>query len=75
MKRFFGMMPSDCIEKEKRFKTESGLVLQIQAGREGWTIIYADGSSEYKDISDTTENNFNEAYERVKKLFPEMEEI
>lgn len=72
MKRFFGKIPYYCIEKEVRFDTGDGLYLTIEAGPEGWTIIYADGGTEFKDIVDTTENNFNEAYECAKRYFPKM---
>ena len=67
MKRFFGMMPSDEVEIEKHYKTNLGTVT-IQAGKEGYSILFADGSSKYEDIQDTTENNFNKAYELFKDL-------
>ena len=61
MKRFMGMMPSEEIKKSKQFIDSSGLKITIDAGENGWTILYADSSSEYKDVVDTTENNFNAA--------------
>lgn len=66
MKRFFGMMPSSEIEQEKRYIDDSGLKITIQAGKNGWTILYADSSSEYADVVDTTENNHNKALEVLK---------
>lgn len=62
MKRFFGMMPSDSVEIEEQFRDECDLKIIIQAGPEGYSIIYADHSCDYEDIKDTSENNFDKAY-------------
>jgi len=73
MKRFMGMMPSSEVKKEQQFKVGVGqLTVTIQAGENGWTILYADGSSEYKDVVDTTENNFNKAIEVLKTHFSDI---
>ncbi len=72
MKRFMGMMPSSEVKKEKRFDTGNGLIATVQAGENGWTILYADNSSEYKDVVDTTENNFNKAMDVLKANFIEI---
>lgn len=73
MKRFMGMMPSIEVKKEQQFKVGVGqLTVTVQAGENGWTILYADSSSEYKDVVDTTENNFNKAVEVLKKHFSEI---
>ena len=48
MDRFMGMMPSSEIEIEKRFDTGNGFTVTIQAGPNGWTIIYADQSTKFK---------------------------
>lgn len=61
MNRFFGMMPSSCIEKEEHYKDSNGLSITIQAGPEGWCILWADGGSDFKDVNATTDQNFNEA--------------
>ncbi len=61
MVRFCGMMPSSDIEKQEIFKDMSNLKIIIQAGVNGWTIIYADGSTDYMDKVDTVDDNFNEA--------------
>ena len=34
----------------------------IQAGKNGWTIIYADHSTDFKDIISSANENFEEAY-------------
>jgi hypothetical protein len=76
MKRFFGMIPSSEVKKQERFKV--GLAqsnVTIQAGENGWTILYADGSSEYKDEVDTTENNFNKAMDVLKTHFSDVTPI
>lgn len=75
MNRFFGMMPSSEIKIEKQFKVGLGNKVTIQAGENGWTILYADSSSEYKDIINTSENNFNNAMEVLKTHFCEVVEI
>lgn len=69
MKRFMGMMPSSEVKKQKRFDTGNGMIATIQAGEKGWTILFADSSSEHKNIEDTTENNFNSALKQLNKYF------
>ena len=64
-----GMMPSSEIEVSKTFKDDLGLKIRIEAGKNGWTIMYADSSSEYKDVVDTTENNFQTALSVLKSHF------
>ena len=76
MNRFMGMMPSSEVKKEKRFKVGAGqLKVTIQAGEKGWTILFADGSSDYKDVEDTTENNFNSALKQLNKYFGDINPI
>ena len=73
MKRFMGMMPSIEVKKEQKFKVGIGqLTVTVQAGENGWTILYADSSSEYKDVVDKTENNFNKAIEVLKTHFNDI---
>jgi hypothetical protein len=72
MQRFFGMMPSKEIEKEERIKINDLSVI-IQAGPNGWTILYTDGSSEYQDFVDTTDNNFKTAISVLEKHFDKSE--
>lgn len=61
MNRFFGMMPCDEIEKEVKYLDKNNRIVTIQAGQHGWTVIYADGSTNYKDEDDTVECNFAKA--------------
>lgn len=68
MKRFMGLMPSSEIEKSERFVDNFGKNIIVDAGENGWTIIYADGSTEYKDVEDSVENNFNTAVTRLKTI-------
>lgn len=63
MNRFFGIMPAADVEKCKEFRDNSGYRVTIEAGPKGWTIIWADQSTNYLDINDTTENNFKKAYD------------
>lgn len=78
MKRFFGMMPVNEIERTEHFVDECGLSVCIDAGPNGWTVRFADMSSEYKDESIGTDANFENAYkvavECVGKLTPKSEE-
>ena len=62
MQRFFGMMPSDEIEKEVRYRDKKGYDVLIQAGPHGWSIIWADNSSTFNDVDADTETNFQTAY-------------
>lgn len=77
MKRFFGMMPVDEIERTEHFVDDCGLPVLIDAGPNGWTVRFADMSSKYKDESIGTEANFKNAYdvavESVGKLTPKSE--
>jgi hydrogenase maturation factor len=76
MNRFMGMMPSSEIAQEKRFKVGmSQLIVTIQAGKNGWTILYADSSSEYKDEVDSVENNFKKAMELLKTQFSGINKV
>lgn len=73
MQRFRGKMPSSLIEITKAFKDDLGLRITIDAGKNGWTIIYADGSTEFKDVEDTAENNFQSALSVLKSHFNVIE--
>ena len=75
MNRFFGMMPSSEIEKEKYYKDEDGFKVNIQAGTHGWSIIWADSSSCYKDVDATTEENFKTAYDFAVSKVGSLKEI
>ena len=75
MKRFFGMMPSDEIKKEEHFRDKSNLEIIIQAGENGWSILYADGSSLYRDNTKDTEGNFKEAYNEAIKILGELTKV
>lgn len=66
MKRFFGMMPNEEVEMEKKYKDSNGNTILIQAGPHGFSIIYPDYSSYGKDIDATAEDNFNTALEYIK---------
>lgn len=63
MNRFFGIMPADEVEITKYFKDANDLTIRIEAGPNGWTIIWADHSTNYSDVLDTSENNFAKAFD------------
>ena len=73
MERFFGLMPSDKIEISEHYCDENELELIIEAGREGWTIIYADNSTEYEDTFDTADINFTKAYNRAVEVLGRLQ--
>lgn len=62
MKRMFGMMPSSEVDREEIYRDKGNHELRIQAGPHGWTVIYVDESTNYKDEEGTTEDNFQKAY-------------
>lgn len=74
MNRFFGMMPTDEINRESRFDV-GGRIVTIQAGENGWTIIYADGSTEYEDVQATTDANFDSAFAILAGKFDSVIEL
>lgn len=59
MKRFYGMMPSDEIELSKFFLDKNENKLRIDAGPNGYTITWYDGSTNYCDITGSTEGNMD----------------
>ena len=69
MKRFAGMMPREEIKKEKHYKCEDGTII-AQAGPNGWTVIWADNGTNYKDNVATTEENFQSALTVIEHYFP-----
>ena len=76
MKRFFGLMPQSEIEREEILREkETGDQLRIQAGPNGWSVIYCDGSSTYGDDNSNTEINFKSAYMTAVKEVGEIENI
>jgi hypothetical protein len=50
-------------------------VVTIQAGENGWTILYADHSSKYSDQLDTVDENFNKAMEVLKLDFDNIRPV
>lgn len=70
------MMPSSEVKREERFKVGmSQLVVTIQSSENGWTILYADSSSEYQDEVDTTDNNFDKAMKVLKTHFSDINKV
>lgn len=75
MNRYMGLMPRKEIVKEIFYVDGNGLRITIQAGPNGWTIVWADGGTNYKDQEKTTEENFNEAYETAIGLIGSITEV
>lgn len=74
MLHMFGMMPSSEVKIEKTIYLDTDPKsldkVRIQAGENGWTIIWADRSTSYQDISGTVESNFDNAMRVLKEKFP-----
>ena len=70
MNRMFGMMPRNEIEIEKTYKDKRDLKITVQSGKNGWTVLWADHSSTYKDEVDSAESNFEKAYAIIKEHMP-----
>ena len=68
MNRFFGLMPESEVEKHRTFRDAFNILISIEAGPKGYTIIWGDQSTSYEDIDDTTDNNFKKAYEIADKV-------
>lgn len=71
--RFLGLMKSDDVKANGAFRDSCGLHLEIEAGPKGWTIIWADFSTTFKDIEQETEFNFKEAYDCANKAVGPLE--
>lgn len=59
MRRMFGMMPSSEVQKECSFKDQHNYRITVQAGANGWGVLWADGSADGKDVVATVDENFN----------------
>lgn len=66
MTRYMGLMPTNEIEKSITYQDHRNNRYAIDAGPNGWTIIYPLNTVEFKDNETTTEENFNEAYNILK---------
>ena len=72
MQRFFGMMPSSEVEVQRIYRdSPGGLRVILQAGPNGWSLIFADGSSQFKDEPLGTEENCQNAYKTLVSIFPD----
>lgn len=76
MERFMGLMPNSEVKREEQFKVGiNQLKVTVQAGERGWTILYADYSSCFGDVDDTTDNNFDKAMKILNKQFGDINPI
>lgn len=76
MNRFMGMMPSSEVEIEENFRVgDDQSIVTLQAGKKGWTILFSDSSSEYQDIEDIAENNFQLAFTKLNEYFDNINQI
>jgi hypothetical protein len=75
MGRFYGLLPRSAIEIQKSFNDGNGSVIRVEAGPTGWTVIWADRSTDFADVADSSLNNYNSAVSFAKQYFPDMVEI
>lgn len=62
MERLFGKMPKNEVEEEEYFReSDSEDQFLIQAGPNGWSAVWEDGSSIFEDNKATTNENFKRA--------------
>jgi hypothetical protein len=73
MQRFAGMMPSSDVTIKRTFDTGGGLKVIVEAGPKGWSILYADYSSEYKDVDAPAKDNFDAAMKVLTGHFPSLD--
>lgn len=75
MQRFMGLMPSSEVKKSRLWSDGMGKHCTVEAGPNGWTIVFADAGTQYKDAAVGTEVNYAEASKRMLKLFPKAKEL
>lgn len=66
MERISGLMPDDEVTIKKSYKDKYGAIMKIQAGPNGWTIIWPYPEKyppTFKDITRDPQENFNEVYD------------
>ena len=73
MNRFFGMMPSSEVDKEVVFKDSVDMTILVQAGSNGWSIIYADHSAEFGDNKSAADDNYEAALAKLYTHFKKNE--
>ena len=74
MKRMFGMIESDKVKIQKKYRDPAGLKVIIQAADGGYSILFADASAEYADNELPAKENFEKALERIVDMFGEVVE-
>lgn len=62
------MTVDESFEKDRTFKDNYGFKMTVKAYPHGYTIFYADYSSETFGVNDSTENNFNKAMKQLIRL-------
>lgn len=76
MNRFFGLMPADSVTIEKEYRDSCGMRVLIQAGPEGWTVVWGDNSgTTWQDILNTPDVNFQKAYNAANENVGPLREI
>ena len=65
IERLFGLLPIDEVKRQEHFIDSHGFIYTIQSAESGWTIIYSDGCTKYKDEINSIDGNFNTAKETL----------
>lgn len=74
MKRMFGLIAAKDVKIEKHFRDPHGLPLFIQAADGGYSILFADSSTESSDNEKSATENYKMAYDRLTEIFGEIVE-
>ena len=69
------MMPINEIEIEKIFIDKNNYKILIQAGKNGWSVLWGDYSSFHYDEVNTAESNYLKAYNIAKDEIGELFEL
>lgn len=75
MNRFMGIMPMEEVKIIRNYLDGNGFEITIESGNNGYTIIFADGSTMYEDIDDNPVNNFNKALNIAKEKLGKLQLI
>ena len=59
IERLFGLLPIDEVKRQEHFIDSHGFIYTIQSAESGWTIIYSDGCTKYKDEINSIDDTKN----------------
>lgn len=60
------------LKKSESFVDKNNHTITIDAGPNGWTIMWADKSTTYKDVKKSTTENFEDAVKTAKNIVGDL---